>query len=247
MPYTLALCLDAPMQSWGVRSRFTSRDTAREPTKSGVVGVVAAALGIDRDDDEKIQALAQLEIGVRVDREGLLERDYHTVSNVPNTEGKNHRTVVSHRYYLADALFLVAVQSEHHDTLFRIHAALNQPHWPVYLGRKAFVPARPLVGPSPDDSYLGVAEGRVEGVLESHVWLENSKKECDKAVRDLRDGNARRLRTLVDGRPTDARAEPRHDVPVSFRSRDRRFYTRSVCRGEVVLTESMIAGEQSCI
>lgn len=149
MTHTLALCLDAPMQSWGLRSRFQSRDTAQEPTKSGVIGLLAAALGIARDKDDEVQELAKARMGVRVDREGLVERDYHTVNRVPNTEGKAHRTAVSHRYYLADAVFLVALEHEDRAELLRWHATLNDPVWPIYFGRKAFVPARPLVSPEP--------------------------------------------------------------------------------------------------
>lgn len=48
MVTSLALCFDAPMQSWGTRSRGVIRDTTSEPTKSGVVGLIAAALGISR-------------------------------------------------------------------------------------------------------------------------------------------------------------------------------------------------------
>lgn len=72
---SLALCLDAPMQSWGIQSTAGIRDTATEPTKSGIVGLLAAALGVPRDDDESIAVLAGLHLAVRVDREGSIERD----------------------------------------------------------------------------------------------------------------------------------------------------------------------------
>ena len=41
----LLVRLAGPMQSWGSQSRFSHRDTEREPTKSGVVGLLSAALG----------------------------------------------------------------------------------------------------------------------------------------------------------------------------------------------------------
>ena len=107
--YSIALCLDAPMQSWGTRSRGSIRDTAREPTKSGVVGLIAAALGVPRDESDCLAELSTLRMGVRVDREGILERDYHVTQNVPTTSGSGHRTALSHRYYLADAVFLVVL------------------------------------------------------------------------------------------------------------------------------------------
>lgn len=246
MANTLALCLDAPMQSWGLRSRFNRRDTAQEPTKSGVVGLLAAALGIGRDDDEKIRSLAGLRMGVRVDREGLVERDYHTASNVPTTEGTGHRTVVSQRYYLADALFLTAVESDNHDLLTQLHAALLRPQWPIFFGRKAFVPARPLVSASPTQDQLGIHPGHVNDVLHQHPWLENRSELRSDARTTLARGQEHLLRTLVDTHATDARAEPRHDVPGSFRNDDRRFSTRAARTGHVALTETLIAGEHPC-
>ena len=65
---TLLLRLAAPMQSWGVSSRFTVRDTLREPTKSGVVGLIAAALG--RPRTVQLDDLATLRMGVRIDQPG---------------------------------------------------------------------------------------------------------------------------------------------------------------------------------
>ncbi|MBM4284862.1 MAG: type I-E CRISPR-associated protein Cas5/CasD [Deltaproteobacteria bacterium] len=73
---TLFLRLAGPMQSWGIQSRFTIRDTGLEPSKSGVVGLLAAALG--RRGHEPVADLAALKMGVRVEREGLLKMDYHT-------------------------------------------------------------------------------------------------------------------------------------------------------------------------
>ncbi|MGH9945529.1 MAG: type I-E CRISPR-associated protein Cas5/CasD, partial [Pyrinomonadaceae bacterium] len=88
MSRTLLLRLAGPMQSWGAQSRFREREAGREPSKSGVVGLLCAALGKPRDegngDDgngDKFPALARLaalRMGVRVDREGALLRDYHT-------------------------------------------------------------------------------------------------------------------------------------------------------------------------
>ena len=68
---TLLLRLAAPLQSWGCGSKFNIRNTEREPTKSGVIGMIAAAMGIQRNDDpKKLEPLCRLRYGVRVDREG---------------------------------------------------------------------------------------------------------------------------------------------------------------------------------
>jgi CRISPR system Cascade subunit CasD len=54
---TLLLRLVGPMQSWGTTSRFDQRDTGKEPSKSGVIGLVAAALGIDRENWTDLEPL----------------------------------------------------------------------------------------------------------------------------------------------------------------------------------------------
>lgn len=148
---TLLLRLAGPMQSWGTTSRFDERDSQLEPSKSGVLGLVCGALG--RDRSEPVADLTRLKMGVRVDREGLLMRDYQTVGGdrdqrkktllLASGEVKN-RTVVSPRYYLADAAFLVGLEGDGRDLLRRIHAALRRPIWPLALGRKSFPPGEPV-------------------------------------------------------------------------------------------------------
>lgn len=141
---TLLIRLSAPMQSWGTQSRFTVRDTGLEPSKSGVLGLLCAALGIDREDDASLQPLTGLRMGVRVDREGLLRMDYHTAKDVRMANGKIKDTELSNRYYLANAVFLVGLESEDLALLERIQAALEKPTWALFLGRKAFVPGEPI-------------------------------------------------------------------------------------------------------
>lgn len=141
---TLLLRLAGPMQSWGTTSRFDERDSQLEPSKSGVIGLICAALG--RDRAEPVDDLARLKMGVRVDREGLLMRDYQTATGVISAAGKvdKDRTVISPRYYLADAVFLVGLEGDDHGLLATIHAALRAPTWPLALGRKSFPPGEPV-------------------------------------------------------------------------------------------------------
>lgn len=141
---TLLLRLVGPMQSWGTTSRFDERDSQLEPSKSGVLGLVCAALG--RDRAKPVDDVARLKMGVRVDREGLLMRDYQTATGVMTAAGKADldRTVISPRYYLADAAFLVGLEGADRALLQRIHAALCAPVWPLALGRKSFPPGEPL-------------------------------------------------------------------------------------------------------
>lgn len=151
---TLLLRLSAPMQSWGTTSRFDERDSQLEPSKSGVIGLLCAALG--RDRSQPVDDLASLTMGVRVDREGLLMRDYHTAGGdrdpgkktVRLASGKlDNRTVVSRRYYLSDAVFLVGLEGKDRAFLARLHEALRAPVWPLYLGRKSFPPAESVYLP----------------------------------------------------------------------------------------------------
>lgn len=144
---TLLLRLQGPMQSWGTTSRFDERDTQLEPSKSGVLGLICAALG--RDRSELVDDLASLRMGVRVDREGVPMRDYQTATGVMNAEGKVKldRTVISPRYYLSDAVFLVGLEGGDTALLERIQAALRAPVWPLALGRKSFVPSMPVALP----------------------------------------------------------------------------------------------------
>ncbi len=141
---TLLLRLSGAMQSWGVQSRFSVRDTGLEPSKSGVLGLVCAALGVARTDEAALAGLARLRLGVRVDREGVLKVDYHTALDVLKAGGGLKATEPSHRYYLADALFLAGLEGEDLALLEHIHAALRRPVWPLFLGRKAFVPGQPV-------------------------------------------------------------------------------------------------------
>lgn len=140
--HTLLLRLAGPMQSWGTQSRYTERDTGREPSKSGVVGLLAAARGLRRTDD--VDELAALRLTIRVDREGAVRRDYQTALDVPTADGSQLRTVPSNRFYLADADFLVAVSGDDLPLLEALDAALAAPTWPLCLGRAAFVPGVPI-------------------------------------------------------------------------------------------------------
>lgn len=163
MPFTLLLRLAGPLQAWGVSSRFSIRESLTEPTKSGVVGLLCAALGWDRaapahqlaGRERPLSALANLPFGVRVVRPGSLRRDYHTAQQVLRAKAKLRpgkpvagsdlqETVLSERYYLSDAYFLVGFESDEETLLQALDAALAAPHWPLALGRKAFVPSLPV-------------------------------------------------------------------------------------------------------
>jgi CRISPR system Cascade subunit CasD len=120
------------------------RDTSLEPTKSGVIGLLCAALGWTRDHD--LSKLTQLTMGVRVDRSGLMMMDYQTAMKIITSDRKNTRPGVSRRYFLADACFLVGLSGTDSDLnwLHELHNRLANPVWPLYLGRKSYVPTLPV-------------------------------------------------------------------------------------------------------
>ena len=126
----LLLRLAGPLQSWGVKSRFTVRATELAPTKSGIIGMLAAAVGRCRTDP--IEDLLSLRFGVRKDQPGRVIRDFHTARTL---DGKTSMPL-SERYYLADAVFLAGIEG---DTalLEGLDEALRHPFFPLYLGRRS--------------------------------------------------------------------------------------------------------------
>lgn len=146
---TLLLRLVGPMQSWGTTSRFDQRDTGKEPSKSGVLGLVAAAMGIDRDNWSDLAPLCELRMGVRHDRSGVPKRDFQTAQRIIAADGsKIHDTAVTYRHYIADAAFLVGLCGKDRALLERMHAALADPVWPLALGRKSYLPSEPVWMPN---------------------------------------------------------------------------------------------------
>ena len=147
-----------------------------------------------------MEDLAALRMGVRVDQEGKLARDFHTAMNVLKASGGIKVTEPSARYYLADARFLVGLEGENLDLLTWVHAALRDPHWPLYLGRKAFVPGEPI--------WLedGLRSGRsMLDVLTSYPWLGRDPEKLPEQVRLV----------IEDG----GGDEVRPDQPLSFATR----------------------------
>jgi CRISPR system Cascade subunit CasD len=201
--------LEGPMQSWGTQGRFSIRDTDTEPSKSGVLGLVAAALGMPRHDDTMLAQLAALEMAVRVDREGTLLRDYHTAGGgvfrgKPHAVWGTKNPVPTHRYYLCDANFLVALGSEDATFVERIADGLSNPVWPLFLGRKSCVPSMaPLVG---------LREGPPSVALRREP---------------LPLGIEGPVRLLVECGPGEW-AVPRNDVPLSFTLYQRRHARRFI-------------------
>ncbi len=173
----LLVRLVGPMQSWGTQSRFSVRDTGLEPSKSGVVGLLSAALG--RPRATPVDDLARLRMGVRVDHEGRIAKDFHTTSDVLKAGGKGlFKTVVSSRFYLADAAFLVGLEGNDLDLLRRLDRALANPVWSLFLGRKAFPPSLPVRLPA------GLRDGEsLEGALQRYPRIVKMRNRAEETLR----------------------------------------------------------------
>jgi CRISPR system Cascade subunit CasD len=199
------------LQSWDTQSRFGVRTTGREPSKSGIIGLLCAALG--RPRAAPVDDLAALHMGVRVDQEGSILRDWHTAGidgyRVSSGEVATKNPIISQRYYLADAAFLVGLAGEA-GLLARLHAALRDPHWLLCLGRKACPPGLPVYLPD------GLrAEGLPEA-LATYPWLVGNQRHY---------ATLERLRLVLD----DERGpQVRHDHPISFEKGQRQFAPRRV-------------------
>jgi CRISPR system Cascade subunit CasD len=213
----LAFQIDAPMQSWGVASRYQHRESESFPTKSGITGILAAALGIDKhapDEDAAIAPLADLKMTVlhapkQPKRSAQRLSDFHTIGggwvddwkadkndlrakmHTPKKagDGSPFGTVITHRTYLTDTRFIVLLEGET-SLLEQSAAALENPKWGVWFGRKCCIPAAPLLptlAPSQeealqkisnllglDQSAVPVGEGRCEAALDG-AWHHHDK------------------------------------------------------------------------
>lgn len=193
---TLLLRLAAPLQAWGTDSKFEVRRTNREPSKSGVIGLLAAALGLRRDAD--LTELSALRFGVRVDRNGEVIKDFHMAK-------ADKTSYLTYRYYLSDAVFLVGLESEDRNFLEKIERALRNPCFPLFLGRRSCPPTLPLV--------LGIREEALEIALRGE---ENQNKDL-KSIRQ----SHRYIR--LDCGVGEQEGAVVQDLPISFNPMKREF------------------------
>jgi CRISPR system Cascade subunit CasD len=196
----LALWLDSPLQSWGYQSRFDRRTSLSYPTRSGVLGLVAAALGIDRADTMALRDLAPVTLTIYAyPNEGRVI-DYHTVgggydrktqrrSITRTADGKVGKTVLTRREYLQNARFGVVLAGPA-QLVERIQAALHDPVWGVWLGRKSCIPADLLAqGTYPDH----------DGALKRLCELSGSRPvRVVREVEDYDDGTATLMTNPID-------------------------------------------------
>lgn len=245
---TLLLRLAAPLQSWGTESKFDIRQTRREPSRSGVIGLLACALGIRRDDSVALARLSKLSFGVRVDQEGQQLMDYQTVKAYDDA-GKyirdepvpDRNKFITYRYYLADAIFVAAVSGDDDALMDELEAALHRPAFPLFLGRRSCPPTLPLS--------LGLRELPLEEALRTEPW--QVCKEQQERWRRKHPGQTLYLRMLLDSDPGAESIAQVRDVPMSFDPAWRRYSFRNVREDRAALrfpdtTHDAMAEVEAC-
>ena len=207
---TVLLKFSGPLQSWGTDSHFETRHTDTHPSKSGVIGMLAAGLGYRRDEDEKIVRLNKLGFAVRIDQAGQILRDYHTVKKYKDN-GDFERTYVTNRYYLQDAVFIIALSSDDEELINDVKKAVTSPYFSLFLGRRSLPPTAEL--------FLGIFETDAITALIEYPWQASKwyQKKNSNKVQIYAD------EALLD----DGSTEIRNDEVVSFsQSRGRKFNPR---------------------
>lgn len=225
MPSTLLLRIEGPLQSWGGEGAALRRTTRSEPTFSGVIGLIANALGRRRDED--VSDLGELRFGVRCDHPGHIMRDYQTAGAGPfprtapefpggirQADGKiptdrTKRILPTSREMISDAAFLCGLEGDP-DLLRTVDDALAAPARPLFLGRKANPPSRPL---RLNDG-LHVDVELIEA-LKGYPLLDGRRSRVNDAVR-----------MLITSKPGEPWDQLVRDVPVGNAFVSRRFQTR---------------------
>ncbi|MBD3949326.1 type I-E CRISPR-associated protein Cas5/CasD [Tuanshanicoccus lijuaniae] len=205
---TIILKLSGPMQSYGTDSHFETRKTDFYPSKSAIVGLLGACMGLKRSD-EKISELNDLNFAVRVDQPGKLLKDYHTAQKYKNN-GVFERTYVTNRYYVEDAIFIVAIGSEDEKLIEVLSNALKNPYFQPYLGRKSL--------PINADYFLSVKDQEIIAAIKSVPWQAR--------IRDNKNGT-RKIPIYCDSCLIESsRKILRKDRVLSFDQKNRRFAFR---------------------
>ncbi len=200
----LLLRLAGPLQSWGDSSRFARRETRSQPTKSGVLGLIAAAQGRRRTD--QIEDLLGLRFGVRVDQPGTLLSDFQTAIRWDTGDVMP----LSTRYYLSDAVFVAGLEGAA-EVIATLAGAVRRPQFPLYLGRRSC----PVTG----RLFLGVVDEPLDKALAAHPWQAASwyqRQPIDQ------------LEVYVDALAGDIGSEVARDLPISFDPRRRQYGWRDI-------------------
>jgi len=241
--------LYGPLQSWGEIAVGQVRQSADHPGRSAVAGLLAACLGLDRDDLRCLTLAGALRLAVRVDRPGLPLIDYHT-AQCPDRKAKRRfftrkdelggllaagerpNTVLSDRSYRQDACCTACIwlRGESPFGLEELNAALLRPRFAPYLGRKSCPPGLPF---APALGSFATPEEALASYPVSAQVLGGLQREPQPEAPLYRD---------EDGDAGQGQAFTRRDVPVS-RKGQFRFHNR---RELALETAAATAREDRC-
>jgi len=222
---TLPLLLAGPIQSWGHQSQFTRRGTLAFPTQSGIVGLLAAAMGIDRnapDHDERIAELSALRILVarlspnRGKKAAPVLDDYHTVMNARTASGGIKNTELTRRHYLQDHAFIALVQGKP-GILSTLADSLRNPRWGPWLGRRTCIPSYPVV--PPEDLPANDAQT---------AWNIVTDRLARFPANESPPSNWKECAHVVSASDFDSGTDTWLDLPASFAPGTRRYHSRRV-------------------
>lgn len=203
------LKFSGPLQSWGTTAHFETRHTDFYPSKSAVIGLLAASLGYRRDETDQIVRLNGLSFGVRIDQKGELLKDYHTARK-HKADGAFERTYVTERYYLQDAVFVVALSSAEDQLIDQIAYALAHPYFQPFMGRRSL--------PLPMDFIVGIYDRGLIESLQELPW---------QAAKWYQKNHSALLDAFVDADLVqDKQAQLRKDRVLSFNQKNRQFVYR---------------------
>jgi hypothetical protein len=178
---------------------------------------------------------------VRVDRQGALLKDFHTAGGgvfrgsreyfAPTSSGaKGKNPVVTERHYLQDASFVVALEGDD-GLLTRLGKHLEDPHWPLALGRRSCPPSEPvLVGKTDQDAKTALCQLPLR-LHRRHL----PTRWDDREGRYVADLAPQKLRLLVECAPGDTAGDMRRDVPVAWPDQLTREYTVRFVREELIV------------
>ncbi|MDL2063460.1 MULTISPECIES: type I-E CRISPR-associated protein Cas5/CasD [Lactiplantibacillus] len=215
---TLMINFSSPLQSYGNEASFSRRTSSDYPSKSAVIGILAAAMGYRRDDN-RITALNNLKFAVRVDQPGRTLTDYQTV------EWKKGTRKITYRDYLQDAVFVVAVGSNDPQLIDKLAYTLRHPKFQLFLGRRANVPAGPLKLHTVADKNPIQALSNLE--WQASTWFQRQKEESVVSVDLIADAD------LLPKSVTNRLAK---DNVISFDQRHRQLSYRAIASQRIPLT-----------
>lgn len=133
------------MSAYGLQTFDVHRKVNHFPTRSAIMGMLGAAMGITRDSYADLFALSQkVNIAVQVNHCGEKMVDYHTVQNFRSPQGKiQNGTKPTYREYWCDSEHTFAITAED-ETITLLAEKVKAPVFGLFQGRKSCPLTRPL-------------------------------------------------------------------------------------------------------